>query len=340
MANRGEWSEVYAFAWILLHGSVPLADSALKASPSRKITVKKVFRGDKDLAEGFVPLSIDPEPIPDYLWLEKELALFHKEISSGKGTFEAPAGQRIMKAYGLSSIKAASDKKIDLVLEASSLDGSELQKLGYSVKSRFGGSSTLLNASSHTRLSFYLEFNAMDRDLAGRLRELRRISDRVSLIESKLTAPKAFEWDSPVFVSNLEKVDTGLPTLLAELLWLAYSANETSIPALVEIYSKRTGKSSSTIELIIKRFLLDVALGMVPGKAWQGTWQAYGGYLIVQPSGEVVAFTMRNFDEFKSYLYQSSYVETPSTSRHEIGELEREGERDVFRLSAQIRFVL
>lgn len=312
----------------------------LSASSTRQITVSKVFRGDRERAEGFLPLAIDPEPIPDFSWLERELRLFHREIVEGKGTFEAPAGERIMKAYGLSSIKAASDKKIDLVLESSSIDGSELQKLGYSVKSRFGGLSTLLNASSHTRLSFYLDFHETDIDLASQLRALRKISDRVSLIESKLTGPKTFEWESPVFASNLEKVDTGLPTLLAELLWLAYASNETRIPALVQIYAKRFGKSSSTIELIIKRFLLDVALGMVPGKPWQGTWQAYGGYLIVQPSGEVVAFTMRNFDEFKSYLYNSSYVETPSTSRHEIGELVSDGTTNVFRLSIQIRFVL
>lgn len=40
----------------------------------------------------------------------------------------------------------------------------------------------------------------------------------------------------------------------------------------------------------IKRFLTDVALGMMPSKVWTGQYNTTGGYLIVKQDGTVLCY--------------------------------------------------
>jgi type II restriction enzyme len=88
----------------------------------------------------------------------------------------------------------------------------------------------------------------------------------------------------------------------------------------------------------IKRFLTDIALGMMPSKVWTGEYDATGGYLIVKSDGEILCYHIYNKNEFENYLLSNTKLETASSSRHGFGEIYEENGQQYFKLNLQIRF--
>ena len=88
----------------------------------------------------------------------------------------------------------------------------------------------------------------------------------------------------------------------------------------------------------IKRFLTDVALGMMPSKVWTGQYDATGGYLVVKQNGDVLCYHIYNRNEFEDYLLNNTKLDTASSSRHGFGEIYKENNKLYFKLNLQIRF--
>jgi type II restriction enzyme len=62
-------------------------------------------------------------------------------------------------------------------------------------------------------------------------------------------------------------------------------------------------------------FLEATALGMVPNKAWNKTFDADGGILVIKKNGEIVSFYREDTeskDELLEYLSENTLLETPS----------------------------
>ncbi|MCB0745699.1 MAG: HpaII family restriction endonuclease, partial [Ignavibacteriae bacterium] len=91
-------------------------------------------------------------------------------------------------------------------------------------------------------------------------------------------------------------------------------------------------------EYKIKRFLTDVALGMMPSKVWTGKYDATGGYLIVKENGDVLCYHIYNRNEFEDYLLNNTKLDTASSSRHGFGEIYENSGELYFNLNLQIRF--
>jgi type II restriction enzyme len=97
--------------------------------------------------------------------------------------------------------------------------------------------------------------------------------------------------------------------------------------------------SHAFYEYKIKRFLTDVALGMMPSKVWTGQYDATGGYLIVKENGDVLCYHIYNRNQFEDYLFENTKLETASSTRHEFGSIYRAEEGALnFKLNLQIRF--
>ena len=92
-------------------------------------------------------------------------------------------------------------------------------------------------------------------------------------------------------------------------------------------------------EYKIKRFLTDVALGMMPSKVWTGQYDATGGYLIVKENGDVLCYHIYNRNEFEDYLLNNTKLDTASSSRHGFGEIYEANGDLYFNLNLQIRFI-
>ena len=97
--------------------------------------------------------------------------------------------------------------------------------------------------------------------------------------------------------------------------------------------------SHAFYEYKIKRFLTDVALGMMPSKVWSGQYDATGGYLVVKENGDVLCYHIYNRNQFEDYLYENTKLETASSTRHEFGTIYKTEKGLLrFKLNLQIRF--
>lgn len=172
-----------------------------------------------------------------------------------------------------------------------------------------------------------------------------KIRDRISKINDFAGKLIFAGVDSPVFDSNLVMIDSNMPEIVSALLLLYFSGDGSRLNQLANILQDNnpieydTSRNHKFYEYKIKRLLCDAALGMTPSKIWDGHYEANGGYLVVKEDGDVLCYHIYNRNEFEDYLLNTSYIDTPSSSRHGFGTVEVVDGKQIFKLNLQIRFI-
>lgn len=364
-ANKGEHSETLAFLRILHEGVVRVADklgepgrARLKiaavqrpSDPSVKFHIRGEMIHSVDLAgqERAALPRLSVKALADKLYEQ----IIHSEGAS----FACSASDEAFEKLGLVGAKAASTFKSDLHLDVySPVFPDELLSLGFSVKSQLGGLPTLLNAGA-TQFQYRVEDCPVEEALAVQ-EAVPRISGknypgpmRLLPALSHSRAKVVFECVvNPIFEQNLKMVDTTFPQILASTLLHAYMNGNLSIeeavecPALMDDLSEALSlPKPMLLRLVrhkIKELLRQSALGMNPGRQWEGQVEAHGGWLVVKDDGGIVCFHVINDDDFRDYLLANTKFDTPSMTRHEAGYLYRQkGDSTArLRLSLQVRF--
>ena len=364
-ANKGEHSEVLAFLRILHQGKVQVADKHgnpkdawLKViSILRPSNPGLTFRVDNGIVsllddQGAHVAEVDRAVIGQLA----DSLLF--EIKSGSGAaFACPSTDKAAELLHLTGSKAASSAKADLFLEvASPVFEGEVSSLGFSVKSELGGLPTLLNAGA-TQFQYKIADCSADDALAVQ-EEAPRAAGKVypgpmRLFPALKEAHARVVFDSvvdPVFEENLKMIDTAFPRILAETLKHAYASGELSVeeavkcPALLDELVEVLALPRPMVERLVrhklKELLRQSALGMNPGRQWDGQVEAHGGWIIVKDDGAIVCFHLINDDEFRDYLLGNTKFDTPSMTRHGAGYAYKQAVATSagLRLSLQVRF--
>ena len=364
-ANRGEHSELLAFLRILHEGRVQVADKFgepreawLKVSgiqrpsdPDRsyKIVDDQVIVMSSAGAELARASRASVGALADKLFLQ---------IKESEGaSFTCPAGDEAFLLLQLEGGKAGSAAKADLLIEvASPVFEGEVLSLGFSVKSELGGLPTLLNAGA-TQFEYRIEGCSADDALAVQEAAPRnkgkdypgpmRLMPALAVSNARVVFESVVD---PVFEQNLKMIDTSFPRILADTLMHAYLGGELALkdavgsPALLDELSKALCLPLPMVERIvkhkIKELLRQSALGMNPGRQWEGQVEAHGGWIIVKESGQLVCFHVVNDDDFREYLLQGTKFDTPSMTRNRAGYVYRQGDEPNarLRLSLQVRF--
>jgi type II restriction enzyme len=147
------------------------------------------------------------------------------------------------------------------------------------------------------------------------------------------------------FYANLSLIDSSLPQIISEIL-LIY--NSSKLSSILDLTTLLTSENPLAFDLSmghpfysykIKKFLTDIALGMVSNSVWDGNYDANGGYIIVKEDGEVVCYHIYNKKEFEEYLFKNTRLETPSSSRNKFGIIYKENNGIYIKLNLQIRFI-
>ncbi len=356
-ANKGEWSEFYAFLKILDEKKIFAADKNLQIIPDKFFVFQKVFRAEKGEGQkifditGSEILILDKDSNTIKKFSDKDLSnkivkIFNKIKASEETTFEITEATDVMSDLLCTRIKADSNTKADIEAEVVDRITDTVAPLGFSVKSILGGASTLLNAGKTT--NFVFEVKDLDKkhiDSINSISTRSKVQDRIkAIIEhgGKLIFKNVLRKE---FESNLKKMDTVFPSFVAQMLCDFFSNKAIKVSDLTILLSanisllEKYGLSHSDYEFKVKNFLQSTALGMVPSKVWDGFTKAHGDYIIVRNDGVVICYHLYNRDEFLSYLYENTKFESASTSRHEYGSLYLEGDKILFNLNLQIRFV-
>jgi hypothetical protein len=365
MLNRGEHSELLAFLRILHEGNVQVADAA--GAPCDAWLKIKAVQRPSDPGRRYVLIGGDVVVLGDFgqelVRASKDSiksiadSLFIQILEAIGPSFSCAATDEAFRLLQLEGLKASSSVKADLVLEVMSpvFDG-EVLSLGFSVKSELGGLPTLLNAGA-TQFEYRIEGCSADDALAVQ-EAVPRNKDKdypgpMRLMPALAVSNARVVFESvvdPVFEQNLKMIDTSFPRILADTLMHAYLGGELALkdavrsPALLDELSKALSLPLPMVERIvkykIKEMLRQSALGMNPGRQWEGQVEAHGGWIIVKESGQLVCFHVVNDDDFREYLLQGTKFDTPSMTRNRAGYVYRQGDETTarLRLSLQVRF--
>ncbi|MEO8884628.1 MAG: HpaII family restriction endonuclease [Mucilaginibacter sp.] len=170
------------------------------------------------------------------------------------------------------------------------------------------------------------------------------ISDRIKAIYSNGCILELQDIDNQIFKNNLILIDSLLPEILSNAI-IAFYKN--GIVALSDISNQLVAlnplKYNQSLnhkfyEHKLKRFLSEVALGMMPNTIWTGLYDGTEGYLIVKKDGDVICYHIINRNLFEDYLLENTKMETPSSTRHGFGQLFIKNGDLFIKLNLQIRF--
>ena len=221
-------------------------------------------------------------------------------------------------------------------------------EMGFSIKSQLGGDSTLLNASKATNFNFKIYGTSLsDEDIAfvNSLNPKRnKVIDRVNAIKKKGGTLVFDKVDNQTFRNNLIMLDGDLPPIIASLLLEQLNSGISTLKELAKQITETnplgydTEQASPFYAYKIKHLLTSAALGMMPATAWNGKFDANGGYLVVKKDGEILCYHFYDRNRFEDYLFSNAYLERSSTTRHEYALVIKEDDNTLsFKLNFQVR---
>ena len=140
-------------------------------------------------------------------------------------------------------------------------------------------------------------------------------------------------------------IDTCLPWIIGECLLYYYSGKAHTIVEAESMLKKHNPLNFDLkshpyfYEYKLKQFLLAFALGMTAATPWNGKLIASGGYIVVKEDGEIVCYHFFERNELEDYLFHNTYFDTPSTKRHNFGNIYKTASEDFLKLNLQVRFI-
>lgn len=354
--NKGEWSEIYALFKLLGDKQLYLGDKDIEKLESIVYPIIKILRSENDsdfeysIQDELILISGNEEvlKIPVVKFKEKALFLLETIKESRERTFSIPRVEEFMQSINCLSLKASSSVKTDISIVVHDQRTNQQPTLGFSIKSQLGSPSTLLNAGKTTNFVFRINNVSFDKEAISEINSINtrsKIKDRLSQIQDRGGEFEFIKTERQIFSNNLVLIDSLLPEILSNIVFDFFSSSSTQLIDLVANVAEQnplnfdTDNEHKFYEYKIKRFLTDVALGMMPSLVWTGQYDATGGFLVVKDSGDVLCYHIYNRNEFEDYLLNNTKLETASSSRHDFGEVYEENGELFFKLNLQIRFI-
>jgi type II restriction enzyme len=355
--NKGEWSEVYTFLKILGDKKIYLGDENLNIVKNIFFPIVEVLRIDCNsncmyhLQNDSVLVIISGSEklkLPIEEFKEKSLLLLKKLKENTKGAFSVPEIEQFMQKIHCTSLKAKSQSKRDITIKIHDTKTDEHSLFGFSIKSQLGNPSTLLNASRATNFIYQINNLSLDKNEIKNINSIsskNKIRDRMEFILKKGGELSFIKNENRTFANNLTLIDSLLPNMMAEILHDFFSGKASNLYDLINIVTDRNPLNFDIIQnhdfyaYKMKRFLTDIALGMMPSTLWNGVYDSTGGYLVVKNTGDILCYHLYYKDEFEKYLLKNTRLDTPSSSRHKFGYIYEENNKLYFKLNLQIRFI-
>ncbi|WP_439479167.1 HpaII family restriction endonuclease [Chryseobacterium aquaticum] len=352
--NKGEWSEIYALFKLLGDKELYPGNNEIKKITNLVYPILKILRTEVNghfeysVEDDIVVISGSEEifRIPISIFqLQAQYLL--EAIKSNSGTFAIPEIEEFMQSINCLSLKASSSAKTDITIIVHDQRTGLQPSLGFSIKSQLGNPSTLLNAGETTNFIYRIsgaELSNQDIDEINSISSKSKIKDRILKIKAIGGTFEFLKTQRTIFSNNLILIDSLLPQILSTVVLNFYTSEYSNTQDLVKLSEEENPLKFDTTDkhlfynYKIKRFLTDVALGMMPSKVWSGEYDATGGYLIVKADGDIVCYHVYNKNEFENYLLANTRLETASSTRHGFGKLYEENGNFYFKLNLQIRF--
>ncbi len=351
--NKGEWSELYVLLELMANGRLYAADDKLNKLDDVYFPILKILRNEDEGKK--IEYIISPDDKVDlYInglkiksitkgCLSEYSAILYKRITNGENrSFEIKESDEIMSDLECEKIKAPSTDKTDIKMQLQDINTGYKSICGFSIKSELGSAPTLLNASGATNFQYAISgLNDNDIENINSITSKNKILDRVKSIDEHGNI-KFVKAKSKVFSNNLMFIDSYMEEIIADSLLYSYRSGLVNCKEIVKNLEKENPlgyPKQGLYEYKFKKFLCAVALGMTPGKEWDGKDEANGGYIVVTTKGDVLAYHIYNRDYFEDYLLNNTKLERGSTERHNYAKIYTENGKTFFDMNLQIRFI-
>ena len=333
--NKGEWSEIFVFFKIIVDRYLKLGD--IQGNPlNESVMVFSIKHNDSEhyfniLENGFVDimkpngLSLQRLAIKDIISSE-DLNDTLQYIKSAVGTFELPKIVNLMENLKIEKFKGSSYRKEDLTISFKT-DQDIFENQGVGIKSFIGAMPTLLNASSATNFIFEISDFKGKIDSVNAINSKNKIKDRISYILEHSKGLKFLKCEKSVHENNLKKIDSCMPEILSDLLLKFYKGDGSLVQELIKDENKVCR---------IKDYLKYVLLGMFPSQKWDGN-NSSNGTIVLRKDGDLLLYHIIYERVLKDYLFHSTRLDTPSSSRHRFGSVYQEKGSFYIKLNLQIR---
>ncbi|MBO4876284.1 MAG: HpaII family restriction endonuclease [Bacteroidales bacterium] len=352
--NKGEWSEIYTLFKLLADGKVNSADGQLNKIENLYYIIKEILRIENNSEEFCYKINNNKIKI---IGANNEISISREYFSQiaqtlynyiitanppkGK-TLSFPDIEQFMNSINCFSIKAKSQDKADLRMVIHDIRSGMEHKLGFSIKSKLGGKSTLFNSNKDST-NFLYKIKGLNKKQIEDFNKESLFSKKFEILYRNNGEITYVDVVNKVFKNNLHYIDCSLDTILGYCLIEYYSHSGRSMSDIIEkVTLINPCGFPNTMDFYahkMKQMLLTSALGMTSSNVWSGRYDANGGYLVVKENGDIVCYHFYDRNDLEDYLFYNTGFETPSTSRHNFGEIyEKDGEFWL-KLNLQIRFI-
>lgn len=360
--NKGEWSELYAFFRLLRDGRIYAADENVNRIENIYFPIIKINReeeiGTKYHYNTGEPIRIfrNGEFITEVSsdTLSESADILYQKIFKGakgqlsNGSFHVDEISGILESMHIRRIKAPSREKVDISMQIHDINTGFSPEVGFSIKSDIGATPTLLNSGKNTRIKYKVSgITEMDVSRINNIDETVTREYVIARMEDLFRTASSVEYVSvkdEQFTNNLIMIDSLMPQILGELVLGYYHDLSAGVNSLAEQVERLV--SANPIHYLkpniykykIKKLLAASALGMTPGKEWDGLDSATGGYIIIKRDGNILCYHLYNRNFFEKYLLSNTAFDRPSLSKFEYGFLYYENNDVFIDLNFQIRF--
>ncbi len=356
--NKGDWSEIYTFLRLLDIGKLYAADSNLNRLENDFYNIINIVRnenmGDLEFCINTKNNTIDVKNYKDnqvlitlsrneFKKIANELlrVIKTKKVSS----FAVETVEEFLNNIYVTKLKAKSTDKADIRMKIHDKNTGIDSVQGFSIKSRLGSPSTLINAGKTTNFVYEIT-GKINENIANEFNnEFKKFRDKFDYLSSNKCELYFIKVDNAVFSNNLMLLDSSLPYICSFMLKEYYKAGTSNIESALEFISRVNplefdmSNGQPFYNYKFKKLLTECALGMLPSKSWDGRADATGGYIVVRDDGEVLCYHLYNRNEFEDYLIKNTKFETASTTRHEFGNIYKENGKYYIKLNLQVRFL-
>lgn len=349
--NKGEWSELYVFCYLLKKGALFSADKDL--NPTGWVyNVLRIFRDENaNSSFEYVPSNANWTgvkifqgdrliKIVDDKEFKNAVDVLYQKIPNGEKVI--PELDAFFSSIYVTKLKADSNHKQDITIKIEDARAGNNPICGFSIKSFLGSNPTLVNASTTNFVYAVNNCTPAILENTNAIDTNHKIIDRINYLnEQGCVINPLDEMDSDQFKENLQFIDSRMPEIISHILLISYEQGIKNIKDVIDILKKKNPLGYSNVNMYeykVKKLLCACALGMTPEKSWEGQEDATGGYIVVKRDGSVVCYHVYNRTEFEQYLFEYTYFDKPSTSRHQYMAIYEEDGIFKIKLNLQVRF--
>lgn len=350
--NKGEWSELYTFFKLLADGYLYCGDEHLNKCEDKIFPILEIFkdnsanRNSYKIEHSKQRIIITGETLNIEIPQEKfkqEASQLLELIKNMNANTDFSYLEDFLISIGSRNFKAKSSDKADIRIVIHDLKNNLKPELGYSIKSKLGAASTLIN-SNKDGTNFIYKIQGITPKQIKVFNSFDKFKKKFEYLESIGAEITFHKTANNILHNNLTLLDLGIERIIAENLIIYYSGKGRTLTETTEIVSKKDplniikDTNQPMYSFKVKQFLLAFALGVTSSKPWDGTFDANGGYLIVKENGDVICYHFFDRNDLENYLFFNTRFETPSTSRHNFGNIYMEDNEFLLKLNLQIRF--